>query len=546
MKNDIYNIFKELVAIKSDTGTVLEKDVENYIYTYIHNIDYFKQNPSYCGKFKLSVDEDYFDRAVIWGLVKGDGEDTVILINHHDVVDSLDYGVLAKYAYDIEEIKEKLKDIDISREVRDDLESDDWIFGRGTCDMKAGGAIQLDLLKEYSKLKDFKGNLLYISVPDEENLSLGMREGIKLLIKLKNEFNLNYSLLINSEPHQRQKNDTGILYEGSVGKIMPQIYVRGRKTHIGDIYQGLNPSLILSEIVKKVEVNTDFSDIEGDEITPPPSWIYFRDKKERYDVSIPQTAGGYFSILTLNRTPKDILEQLEKVCEDAFEESIKHLQNSYKKYNELTNKENESLNWKINVKTFEEIYEEAKQNHREDFLSAYDEKVKKLEIKLRKNDINLPECGFVLIQKTLEYIDDLSPIVVISFAPPYYPHVDNIKLNNITDKVSDLSEVINEFAIKNWEEKYIKKNYFMGISDMSYTGLLDSSKTIPYIAPNMPLWAKFYTIPLEELKQLNIPVINIGPWGKDLHKFTERVYKKDLLERTPILIKLAVDYVLNL
>ena len=27
--------------------------------------------------------------------------------------------------------------------------------------------------------------------------------------------------------------------------------------------------------------------------------------------------------------------------------------------------------------------------------------------------------------------------------------------------------------------------------------------------------------------------INIGPWGKDFHKLTERVYKEDLYERTP-------------
>ncbi|WP_183108805.1 hypothetical protein [Thermohalobacter berrensis] len=47
------------------------------------------------------------------------------------------------------------------------------------------------------------------------------------------------------------------------------------------------------------------------------------------------------------------------------------------------------------------------------------------------------------------------------------------------------------------------------------------------------------------MNKLSIPVINIGPWGKDLHKFTERVYKEDLFERTPRIIDLAIEHVLN-
>ena len=34
--------------------------------------------------------------------------------------------------------------------------------------------------------------------------------------------------------------------------------------------------------------------------------------------------------------------------------------------------------------------------------------------------------------------------------------------------------------------------------------------------------------------------VNIGPWGKDFHKLTERVYKEDLYERTPEILDFAV------
>ena len=42
-----------------------------------------------------------------------------------------------------------------------------------------------------------------------------------------------------------------------------------------------------------------------------------------------------------------------------------------------------------------------------------------------------------------------------------------------------------------------------------------------------------------------MPCVNIGPWGKDLHKLTERVYKVDLLNRTPRLIDHVLQNILG-
>ncbi len=325
---EIDKTFRELVAIKSDTGTVLEKDAEKYLLEWFQGLGYFKENPGNCGSYLL--EEDLLKRSVVWGLVKGKGKKTIILVHHHDVVDSFDYGTIQEYAYDPDILAKKIKELDINEEVKRDLESDDWVFGRGTSDMKAGAAIQLVLLKHYSQLKDFDGNILVVSVPDEESLSAGMRGSIELLKGLKERFDLEYALCIDSEPHQREEENTGTVYEGSVGKIMPVIYVRGKKTHLGDIFHGLNPMAIMSEIVSKTDVNPYFSDVVGDEVSPPPSWSFCRDTKECYDASIPESAGGYFSILTLTRTPKDILEQIQGVSKEAFDTVINRMNKNYK------------------------------------------------------------------------------------------------------------------------------------------------------------------------------------------------------------------------
>ncbi|NBI08207.1 M20/M25/M40 family metallo-hydrolase [Senegalia massiliensis] len=532
----IEEILLDMVNIKSDTGTKLEKDIEKYIYKYISTFEYFKNNKNHYGRFDVN---DEFERKVIWALVKGIGEETIVLLHHHDVVDSLDYGKFKKYAYSPKELKKQYKTLEFSQEIKEDLNSNKWYFGRGTADMKAGAAIQLEILKHYSEKINFNGNILLLSVPDEENLSIGMRKSIGLLNKLKDKFNLKYELLINSEPHTRKEKEVGTIYDGSVGKIMPIVYVKGFKSHIGEIFSGFNPLLILSKIAINIETNMDFSDSDLGEVSPPPTWIYLRDFKKNYDVSVPEAAGGYFSILPLKQTPKEILNKIKHICEITFKESINILNNNYKIYS----KDNAILSWNPKVKFFNEIYKEAKVNGKEEFEKEYKELIKKLKEDIKKGKINIPNSNFILIKKVLEYTRSNDPIVVIGISPPYYPPVSNENLD-VNKKISNIKEIINKKS-KEFGESYDLKRYFMGISDLSYTSLIKGEEVVPYIEENTPIWNHIYEIDFENLKQLRIPVINIGPWGKDLHKMTERVYMTDVVNNTPKLIMEVVDKVLS-
>lgn len=260
----IKDTLEELISVRSDTGTSLEKDVEKYLYDWLQKLDYFKSNTNNSGSYPLK--NDSLERAVVWGLVKGVGRKTVILLNHHDVVDAYDYQILKTYAYHPALLGEMLKNVDLEKDVEEDLISGEWIFARGAADMKAGIAIQLSLIEEFSKQPNFNGNILFISVADEESLSLGMRSSADLLEKIKNKFDLEYTILIDSEPHQKTENNEGVFYTGSVGKLMPVVYVRGKKTHIGDIFQGFNPLLLLSQIASETELNSDFSDVVENEV----------------------------------------------------------------------------------------------------------------------------------------------------------------------------------------------------------------------------------------------------------------------------------------
>ncbi|MBU3179949.1 M20/M25/M40 family metallo-hydrolase [Clostridium psychrophilum] len=539
----IKDILIDLVSVQSDTGTSLEKDIEKYLYRWLQKLDYFHKNVMNVGIHLL--ENDPLERSVVWGLIKGKGRKTVILLNHHDVVDSNDYQTLKDYAYSPDLLKEMLPKVELSKNVNDDLTSGEWIFARGAADMKAGIAIQLSLVEKFSKQDNMDGNILFLSVADEESLSLGMRQSVNLLEKIKNKFDLEYNLLIDSEPYQKTENNEGVFYTGSVGKLMPVVYVRGKKTHIGDIFQGFNSILLLSQIVSETELNTDFSDIVEDEISPPPSWTFFRDGKKFYDASTPESAGGYFSILTLKRTPNIILDQLIEISKHAFENVIVQMNSNYSRHLRKMNKDQCILPWKSNVKTFAQIYNDAIEESGDEFLKDYRLTINKLKIDVKNNIINIQESSLAIIGKTLEYISDKTPLAVLAFSPPYYPHVSINDFKKLDKGVSKIDEVIIRIANEVCNENYCKKNYFMGISDMSYVALNESEKIIPHIQYNMPLWKTMYDIPFETIKRLAIPSVNIGPCGKDIHKFTERVLEKDVVRQTPKIIESVIKHVLK-
>jgi len=542
---DIEDVFYPYIKVRSDTFSELERDVEPFIMNFFNNIDYFKNNPEHFGTYKIK--NDTFDRSVSWGLVKGKGDDTVVLIHHNDVVDVEDFKILKPYAYSPHELEAELLKIkgDLLIEAREDLESGEYLFGRGTADMKGGGSIQLALMKRYSKIKNLKGNILLISVPDEENLSAGMLSAVLLLKKLKEKYKLNYLMMINSEPHQRVNKDVGVLSEGSVGKMMPFFYVRGFLSHVGKVFEGFNPVSLLSKVVCKTDLNLELCDFLENEASPPPTWLYFKERKYNYDVSLPPSVGGCLSILTFNREPASMLESIRGICNDAFTELINEMNEKYKIFRERMDKPFEPLPWKTKVVTFKELYDEAYMEYGETFKVKYDEALREIKKKVQAGDVSMIESNFYLVEAIYDFINDISPRIVIGLAPPYYPNVSNIYMKDISDKAKHLSEDIMDYSLKHFDQSYSREYFFTGISDLSYTSIKNGKVISEVLEGSMPLFGSLYSIPIDEIESLSMPCINIGPWGKDFHKLTERVLKEDLFHRSPELLHYAISVLLD-
>jgi arginine utilization protein RocB len=538
-QNSIEQLFLRLVATRSDTNSLYERVVEEIILTWLKSREYFKQNPSLVGTRDIFNDKN--ERELVWALVKGKGNKTIVLVHHHDAVDIEDYGKIKNLAFRPDELREAMLTRKFSDSVKKDLASGEWIFGRGTADMKAGAAIQLNLIDEFSQKEDFEGNLLLLSVPDEETLSKGMLSAVELMEELHQEHGLEYILTINSEPYFNNVKNKAIMYEGSVGKIMPIVYVKGVRSHIGDPYNGINPSLILANIQSLTELNVDLCDKVGDDATPPPIWVNLKDRKKAYDASIPDAATGYFNWLTFTKSPFTILALLKKLCQKALEDSLQKFEQSYLNFCRLTDDEPDVISFEPRVIDYDTLWNEAVESGGDKFEAAFEKFLKKVNDLLDENVITLPEAGIRLIEFVADYIDLDGPTIVVAISGPYYPHITNSIIEG--GERFDLHQRVNRISKELFNIEYKSKAYFMGISDLSYAAWAGNDKDVLAIKENSPGWDTIYKIPFKALQTLKMPVVNIGPWGKDLHKPSERVYARDVYVRIPAILEKLITEV---
>ena len=464
----------------------------------------------------------------------------VIFLGHHDVVSADVYGDAAPWAFDPEAVTAHLVPEQLTPEAYTDLLSGEWIFGRGSCDMLGGTAAQMAVLAgqaeavlaeqarptdsgasqdkkatgvpgrqakaEAAIKKENAGSLLFISVPDEETFSAGMRGTLPLLEQLKETFHLDYRLAVCGEPNQRLADGkTQVIHTGSIGKLLPVVLVQGRLVQIGSYRDGVNPLGILSRIVASTEGDETFTEEFGGERSVPPVWMYARDLKDGYDFSLPRQAAGYCNVLTFHKTPAQVaayfLEKIQGAVKDAPHP--------------------------VAVMTWVTLWQQAKQ--RDGFAAFWRDTEKKTKELLQKEKKTFPEVTLWLMRQTLQFLQTDKPLVLFGFAPPYYPAVRS-------EEMRDAGRFAACKKAAAALQQIVTEPYFPGVSDCSYCGLADTVRGSLYQA-NTPLWGRGYHFDMEALERLQIPFFLWGPWGRDLHQAGERVNRYSLTEEYPSVLR---------
>lgn len=504
----VLELLKEMIAIDSETNTKKEVDLEKYLQKKLLDMgDIVKVS-------LMRVANDPAGRSVVCGFIPGRKKDTVIFLNHHDQVNTEAYGILRDDAFSPDQLLKELIKFEKDETVLSELKSGEWLVGRGSCDMKGGLAAQLAVFEEYAAQAGGDVGLLFVSLPDEESYSSGMRTAVPVLKDLRDMYDLNYRVVINSEPSAKVDGKL-CAYTGSVGKLLPVVLVQGKSVQVGVYKEGINPLGVLSRIVAETEGDSSLADQCEGEMTPPPSWMFMRDRKQKYDISLPRRAAACINFMTYTKTPEDVMYLLRDVAQKAVSESLQYVNDDLSM--EVISSA-ELLKRALDYPGFDVFYENVKNN-------SY--------IALQRGDTTYAEETIHLIEAILDFTDMVKPMVIITFAPPYYPAANSRQLGDT--RFAGLRKEIEAITPVSYG------HYFNGVSDCSYI-CVDPDLDESLLEHNLPLWGKSYGFDFNAMEEMQIPFLLLGPWGKDLHDRTERVNIESVSVTLPTILRRVIDY----
>lgn len=547
---EVRRLTEEMVAIESivrgEEGG--ETKVAQYIESFYKELDYFKENPSHLILQKTINDE--VSRHNCISLVKGkkgNSNKTIILMGHIDTVGVDDFHQIKEYAFNCKELPAKLRELDLSDKINKDIDSGEYLFGRGVLDMKGGVAGHMYLMKYFAEHpEELDGNLVHLAECDEEDNSHGVISALKIFSKWKEEFGLEYVAAINADystPYHSEDEDRYV-YFGTIGKLLPAFYVTGKESHVGLAFSGLDPNQIVGEITRLMNLNTDLCDEAQGEVTIPPISLKQSDTKVGYTVQTALSAYSYYNFFTHRMSPRDVIGKVKEIGERAFDNVIDNLNSEYKKFCELRGNKFQSLPWKNRVYTWEELCFELEEEHGEKFKKDMNDFAKKLNEENPKMDLR--DFSISIIEHVWKnWVFDKSPAVIIFYASTYSAPIEitgkdereEVLLKSVKESIEKVQE--------GYERKIVQKYFYPYISDASFMAIDSNLDSLKALELNMPSWGNKYVHPIEDILKINIPVINIGTIGYDGHGIAERVDMKYTFEIVPNIAYNTILGVLN-
>ncbi|HTO32116.1 MAG TPA: M20/M25/M40 family metallo-hydrolase [Pararhizobium sp.] len=475
-------------------------------------------------------------RQNVLALVRGKGRRCLVLAGHFDTVSIANYGSLASLACDPEFLTQALID-ELSAKSRSpaedkalsDLMSGDFLAGRGLLDMKSGLAAGIAALERFAELDEPPGNLLFVATPDEENRSRGMRALRDALPAVAEKFDLDIigGINLDASGDDGTGEEGRAVYLGSVGKFSPFAFIAGRPTHAGYAFDGISAHLIGAEIMRAMETNSAFCDEAHGELSPAPVCLEARDVRHGYEVTTPAHVWMSFNWLTHRRTPEDMLGEFRSIVAGAMRTALDaQTENAEAFFARQGSGEARRHEGKIL------LYSELRSTASERGGQAALDRISTLDRSLSNGQDPL-SITRQIVAATLAEAGLEGPLVVVGFSTLHYPRVHLDSAGERGTAFERCMMTAAEICAKRHQTSIKAKQFFAGISDMSFFGHRPATEQTQLLAQNTPC-AAFVDDAPDGL--LSYPVVNIGPWGRDYHQKWERVHMPYAFDVLPDLI----------
>ncbi|MFW6115694.1 MAG: M20/M25/M40 family metallo-hydrolase [Chloroflexota bacterium] len=525
-------------------------------------------------------------REIVWAMVEGGAMSpqaqripTIVLMGHLDTAGVQDYSRDLD-PFDPEGLRQALVEQyqaqpDTADERLQDAASGDWMFGRGSFDMKSGVAAQIAVMGALEKSKEsLPGNVLMITTPDEEVESGGIMDALRPLLHLRDARSLDIVGAINSDyaAPRGPGDDRRYIYHGTIGKLLCCFYVRGCETHVGEAFRGLDANLISANLICRTNLNVDLCDEADGEITVPPVTQKARDFKARYDAQTPISAVVHCSCLVHSWTPEQVLNKMVALAQQALGDANRRRLRQWQVYAARQGNPRSLPDLGGRVWTYQQLYEAVEDKLGPAELSqelearalGYVRQARRVLSRLTPAEqdflvdngqlvgIDSRERSLVIVRTLVdiatreEIFSSGQPAIVVYFAPPFFPPVRG-------DETSPLSRAITDQVNARHRALIQFRSFYPYVSEMSYVRVDDDVyKSLPALKANFPLWrdpdvetpedsrTEYFTVPFDLIRELGCDVVNIGPWGKEAHGKGERVYTPYSFETVPELIHAVI------
>ena len=501
-----------------------ETAIARYIYDYYSGLEYFKNNP---GNVSIHpTKDDFVQRHNVCAWIrgtKGPSGRAVVLLSHTDTVGIEDYDSIKQWACDPDALPEKLLQLDLPSDIVEDIKSGEFMFGRGALDMKSGAAGHMFLMDYFSRHPDeLDGVLIAMHTCDEEAYCHGIITALDWLYELKRAENLDFAACINSDysTNYNPGDQSRYIYYGCIGKVLPCFYAFGKETHVGQAFAGLDPNLLLSEVTRDVSLNTDLCDVALGETTVPPISLRFADTKEEYTVQTAISSLACFNFFTHSMLPQEVLDKCKAVAENSFSTVVGRLSAQYEKYCELSGVPFTPLPWRTKVLTWDEFYQSLAARHGKPFEDAIATFGKALAASHPALDMRQFSCR--VIDEAWKWEQDKSPCIIVFLGSVFHTHCGLTREDARSAALLDAVEASVEEVRPHAKRRLVTRMFYPYIADISMI-VAPKADVTPTLAAQMPSWGNVYTYDLEASLRVDMPVCNIGTFGRDGHMLTERV-----------------------
>ncbi|MBT01757.1 hypothetical protein CL643_01415 [bacterium] len=514
--NKILNLMNDLVEIKSPTGSYGEDDILDFIESYVKRkseggIDVLSYG------YEIEKNESFTEEKRSIALVKkGKSKKALLFVANVDTVGTSDYSYLEPVSTNPDkllkslsvEVKESAKagQMDdrapLSEIATKHAKTKDWIWGRGTLDMKGSLAALIETILAW---ENEDASLVLLICPDRHGDSEGIKNALPKLGQEIRKRKMSIVGMVGTDAWEPSaENSVRDVHMSLLGKALVCIYYRGPTGTISSNNGFPSALAIGSDIVNELDCAEYLIEEKDGAKTPKSLFLSARDLKDSYNTQVPGEFWGFMHIPTFKK-PKEVLEVIKEKVAAVIEKKV--LERSKKFGFDV-----------VDVP----------------MLDTLDLVEKPYIVPKGQNLREL--CRDKFLASAL-YKKIKSPWCIVSMIPPYYPGY-SWKTSKKSDFEKALDKALKKSA-KKFEIEYEKQPFYKDVSELS---LIPASRDY---------WIEF--TPQQPLKLTSskgvgvqdIPYVNIGPLGYGAASHEERVLKADILERVPFTLSALIKEFLS-